>query len=151
MRPAVTRPRFTKPRFIALLAALGCVPATSRAAPPYVAIGEVRASTPAGEFAVPLRSALASGLANAVGVPSRDRFVLSATLLELDAERVGKGARATARVSLVLRRAREHSLHAILNGRATAEQTNASLSETREDALRAAVESALRRLPEAVR
>jgi hypothetical protein len=151
MRPPVARPGFLKPCFVVMFAALGLVPATSRAAEPPVELGEVSASTPAGEFTEPLRSALTAGIAGAVSVRPRERFILSATLVRLDAERVGKGARATAAVSLVLRRAREHSLHAILKGQATAEETHGSMSETREDALRAAVSSALRRLPEALR
>lgn len=134
-----------------MLAAIGLVAAKSSAAEPSVALGEVRASTPAGEFSAPMRSALAAGIANAGLLRPRERFILSATLTRLDAERVGKGARATATVSLVLRRAREQSLHAILNGHATAEETDGSVSETREDALRAAVSSALRRLPDALR
>jgi hypothetical protein len=123
---------------------------TASAGEPPVAVGEVRGKTAAGEFSGPLRSALHAAIA---GVPlgrPREHFVLSAQLVRLDAERVGKGARATAAVSLTLRRAREQSLHAVLNGHATAEETDATISQTREEALRAAVNSALRRLPEAV-
>jgi hypothetical protein len=118
---------------------------------PLVAVGEVRDDSASGAFSASLRSMLTDEMAKADLGRSRERFVLSATLVELDAERVGRGARATAAVSLVLRRAREQSLHAVLNGRATAEEATASLGETRDDALRAAVRSALRRLPEAVR
>ena len=134
--------------------ALGCVtavPRTSGAGEPVVAVGEVRASTPAGEFSVPFKSALAEAIASAELGSSREKFVLSATLVRLEAEKVGHGARASAAVSLVLRRAREQTLYAVLNGRATAEATDSSVSETREDALRAAVRSAVRRLPEALR
>jgi hypothetical protein len=150
MRPAFA-PGFVKsvsPLNLAVLALLAAT--TTSAGEPPVAVGEVVGSTPAGEFTEPLRSALTHGLAGAE-LRARERFVLSATLVRLDAERVGKGARATAQVSLVLRRAREQSLHAILSGHATAEEADGSVSETREDALRAAVSSALRRLPEAVR
>ena len=133
-----------------MLAALGFVPPCVAGEPP-VAVGEVQGSTPSGEFSGPLRSALRAAIASAELGRPREHFVLSATLVRLDAEQVGQGARATAAVSLVLRRAREQSLHAILNGHATAEETNGSVSETRVDALRAAVASALRRLPEAVR
>src|SRR4051812_31035730 len=146
----------SKSKVIASLLGTWLVLGTSHAsagerAEPIVALGEVHASTPSGEFSAPLRAALARALARAELGSSREKFVLSATLVRLDAEQVGRGARASAAVSLVLRRAREQSLHAILNGHATAEETNGSVSETREDALRAAVASALRRLPEAVR
>jgi hypothetical protein len=138
-------------RFCALatVVAATLVTATGDAAEPPVVLGEV--SAPEGELTAPLRRVLAAGIASAAFVRSRERFVLSARLVRLDAERVGKGARATASVSLALRRAREQSLHAVLNGHATAEELDGTLTETREDALRAAVSSALRRLPEAVR
>ena len=86
-----------------------------------VAVGEVRDESTSGAFSEALRSVLTDAIATAELGRPRERFVLSATLLTLDAERVGHGARATAHVSLVLRRAREQSLHAVINGRATAE------------------------------
>jgi hypothetical protein len=149
MRPSSARRGPFGPGLLLVSAALALPRATSAGEPP-VAVGEVRGKTAAGEFSEPLRSALHAAIA---GVPlerSRQHFVLSAKLLRLDAERVGNGARATASVSLTLRRAREQSLHAVLTGHATAEETDATVSETREDALCAAVNSALRRLPEAV-
>jgi hypothetical protein len=121
------------------------------ASEPPVTLGEVRANTESGDFSGPLRVLLRDALARTAFGPARAPFVLSATLVRLDAERIGRGARATAAVSLVLRRAREQSLYALVNGHATAEAPDASVGETRTDALRAAVESALRRLPEAVR
>ena len=148
MRPPVKRPPFRA--WLVVFAALVSV-TPARGSEPPVAVGEIHGATSAGEFSAPLRSALVEGVQVASLGRARERFVLSATLVRLDAERVGQGARATAAVSLVLRRAREQSLHAVLNGHATAEETNATLSETREDALRAAVRSALRGLPEAVR
>jgi hypothetical protein len=151
MRPPFIRGS-VKPLLACVLFPLASLTAaTSDAGEPPVAVGEVRGATPAGEFSVPLRSALTSAIARVELGQPRERFVLSATIVRLDAERVGKGARATAAVSLVLRRARQQALHAVLTGHATAEETDSSLAETREDALRAAVNSALRRLPEAVR
>jgi hypothetical protein len=135
----------------ALLGAWSASATTAVAAEPPVAVGEVRASTPSGEFSAPLRSLLTEGVASlTLGAP-RDHFVLSATLVSLEAAQIGRGARASAAVSLVLRRARQQTLHAVLEGHATAEASNSSVSETREDALRAAVRSALTRLPEALR
>lgn len=124
---------------------------TSLANEPPVAVGEVNAQTPSGEFSIPLRSALTEGVAGLAVPAPRERFVLSATLLRLEAEQVGRGARARAEVSLVLRRARQQTLYALIKGNATAEAADSTLGETRDDALRAAVRSALRRLPEALR
>lgn len=132
-----------------LLWLAAAAPCGARESP--VAVGEVRDESASGAFSEALRSVLRDAMATAELGRPRERFVLSATLVRLDAERVGHGARATAHVSLVLRRAREQSLHAVLTGRATAEEESGSVNETRADALRAAVTSALRRLPEAVR
>jgi hypothetical protein len=139
---------------ISLLALLGaCLAGTStlRAAEPPIAVGEVRGTTASGEFSAPLRSLLNEGVASLMLAAPREHFVLSATLVSLEAAQVGRGARASAAVSLVLRRARQQTLHAVLKGQATAEATDSSVNETREDALRAAVRSALTRLPEALR
>ncbi len=140
-------------RFAALpvLFALCATSSRATASEPPVTLGEVRATTESGDFSGPLRTLLRDALARTAFGPTRAPFVLSATLVRLDAERVGHGARATAAVSLVLRRAREQSLYAFVSGHATAEAPDASIGETRTDALRAAVDSALRRLPEAVR
>jgi len=121
------------------------------AAEPAVAVGEVHAGLPWTEYSAPLKTALLDGIARAELGPARERFVLSATLESLATERVGKGARASAVVSLVLRSARRQTLHAVLTGRATAEASDSSVNELRADALCAAVRSALRRLPEALR
>lgn len=120
-------------------------------AEPVVAVGEVRAGVPWAEFSAPLKTALLDGIARVELGPAREKFVLSATLESLAAERIGKGARASAVVSLVLRSARRQTLHAVLTGRATAEATDSTVAELRTDAVRAAVRSALRRLPEALR
>jgi len=118
--------------------------------PTPVSLGEVSGTTPAGEFAAPLRSAVRDALdAAKLGRP-RERFVLSASLEKLDAKQDGRRVSATAVVSMVLRREKEQTLHAILRGNATAEASDVTLDSAREDALRAAVESAMRRLPEAL-
>ena len=143
--------RGLRPEAWLVLGALLVTPSPSSAGEPPVTLGEVRACTESGDFSVPLRVLLRDRIARTPFGPARALFVLSATLVRLDAERVGHGARATAAVSFVLRRAREQSLYALVNGHATAEEPDATLGETRADALRAAVESAFRRLPEAVR
>jgi hypothetical protein len=115
-----------------------------------VSLGEISGKTAAGEFGLPLRSALREALEQASLGRPRQRFVLSASLDTLDAKRDGRRVTATAVVSMVLRREKEQTLHAVLRGSATAEESDATLDSTRETALRAAVESAMRRLPEAV-
>jgi hypothetical protein len=133
--------------------ALALVSATSAgfAGEAPVSIGEVSGTTPSGEFAAPLRSAVQEALdAAKLGRP-RERFVLSASLETLESKKDGRRVSATAVVSMVLRREKEQTLHAILRGNATAEASDVTLDSAREDALRAAVESAMRRLPEAVK
>jgi len=116
-----------------------------------VSIGEVNGTTSSGEFAAPLRSALREALGQAKLGRARERFVLSASLVTLDAKKDGRSVSARAVVSVVLRREKEQTLHAMLRGSATAEESDGALDSARETALRAAVESALRRLPEAVK
>src|SRR6185503_6415698 len=126
--------------------AFGLAPRSAAADAPPVTIGEVSAHVPSGEFGPALRTALEDELAaHGDAKPPRAalKFVLSATLVKLSAEQKNGTVRATAVVSVVLRRARDSSLHAILSGSATAEE-DSSLESTRETALRAAVRGALR-------
>jgi hypothetical protein len=115
-----------------------------------ILLGEVRANASSGAFVPELRRVLDLALGRTLARAPRERYVLSATLVRLDAERSERSGRATAAVSLVLRREKGQILHAILSGRATAEESGADLDGARGTALHAAVESALRRLPEAV-
>jgi hypothetical protein len=116
-----------------------------------VSLGEVNDRTPSGEFATPLRSALREALDQTKLGRPRERYVLSASLVALDAKKDGRSVSARAVVSVVLRREKEQTLHAILRGSATAEESDSTLDSARETALHAAVESALRRLPEALK
>jgi len=131
----------------ALVLLSGSAPANA----PALSIGAVSARIPAGNFVGPLKQALEEELSQAALPPKAKRksFVLDATLLKLTAEKKDDGARATAVVSVVLRRAGDSALHAMLSGKATAEDS-ASVEATRDTALRAAVRSALRGLPQAV-
>ncbi|HVJ13784.1 MAG TPA: hypothetical protein VM686_00020 [Polyangiaceae bacterium] len=133
----------------ALVLLSGLAPAEAKS--PALSIGAVNARVPAGEFAQVMKQALSEELAQAELPAKRSRgaFVLDATLVKLTAEKKNDGVRATAVVSVVLRRARDSSLHAMLSGKATAEES-ASVEATRDTALRAAVRSALRGLPQAV-
>lgn len=147
--PATRVFRVRPASFVAL--ALFLAAGGSRAGSSPVAIGEVSGKAPAGEFSGPLRSALVEALDGAKLGRTRERFVLSASLVTLDAKKDGPGVRATAVVSMALRREKEQTLHAMLRGSATALEGGSDLDSARETALRAAVESALRRLPEALR
>src|SRR5688572_14561045 len=115
---------------------------------PALSIGAVSAKVPAGQFAAALKQALRDELSQAA-LPAKRKsaYVLDATLVKLTGEKNEEGARATAVVSVVLRRARDSTLHAMLSGKATAEES-ASVETTQGTALRAAVKSALRGLPQ---
>jgi hypothetical protein len=115
-----------------------------------VSLGEVSGKTPGGEYQARLRSAVLEELERAELGRSSERYVLSASIETLRTKQDGRRVSATAVVSLALRREKEQTLHAILRGNATAEASDVTLDSAREDALRAAVESAMRRLPEAV-
>ncbi|HEX6276311.1 MAG TPA: hypothetical protein VFZ53_24895 [Polyangiaceae bacterium] len=156
MRPASRRALRAAFVMMTLTLAATAVVAGSSVAPPGagpspVTLGEVSGKTAAGEYGTSLRSAVAEALEQAKLSRPRERFVLSASLERLEAKRDGRRVTATAVVSMVLRREKEQTLHAILRGNATAEESDETLDSTRETALRAAVESAMRRLPEAVK
>jgi hypothetical protein len=116
-----------------------------------VVIGEVSGTTASGEYKTPLFRAVSETLGQTKLGRPRERFVLSVSLVTLDAKKDGKSVSAIAVVSLVLRREKEQTLHAMLRGSATAQESDSTLDSARETALRAAVESAMRRLPEAVK
>ncbi|HEY3494339.1 MAG TPA: hypothetical protein VGK73_06625 [Polyangiaceae bacterium] len=138
---------------LASACALSCAALSppARASDPAVVVGEVSAAPKARALLPELRRALVAEVERAPVVRTRERFVLSASLVQLETEQGAAAVRATAVVSLVLRHAREQRLRAILSGRATAEESGSDLESARESALHAAVESAVRRLPEALR
>jgi hypothetical protein len=80
-----------------------------------------------------------------------DRFVLSATLMSVASTKRADGAEARAVVSATLRKAQGGELHAIVRGSATATDAAAASSHAERAALQAAVKSALKRVPEALR
>ena len=84
------------------------------------------------------------------GAPRGARFTLSASLLKLDLSTEGGKARSSARVSVVLKNERG-AVQAILQGRATAEDAATAARQAEQGALEAAVQSALKPLPGAVR
>ena len=79
-----------------------------------------------------------------------DAYVLSASLVRLDARESRDGARASCVVSATLRQARTGTLLAMMRGSGTAEDDRNMLEGAKERALEAAVYGAVRRLPEAL-
>ena len=97
-----------------------------------------------------LRSLLRAELASAAfsRVKTKDRYVLSATLVRLDSVQSSESARATCVVSVAILR-HDATLYALVHGRASAEEAQAPAA--RSDALRAAVHSAMVRIPKTLR
>lgn len=132
--------------------------ATVSASAPVVSVGEVVVALDAAgaEGAPDLRQALRRALLEELaqmtqkGVSIRRPLVVSVTLTKLSSERRAEHTKATAAISLALRRADDQVLFAELRGRASAEEAAGSLASVRSAALRGAVRGAVRRLPEAV-
>ncbi|HEY0464189.1 MAG TPA: hypothetical protein VGC79_08275, partial [Polyangiaceae bacterium] len=99
-----------------------------------------------GEFRSLLRTELASSEFSRL--KTNQRYVLSATLVRLDSVQSADSARATCVVSVAILRDGS-TLYALIHGRATAEEAKAPAA--RSDALRAAVHSAMVRVPKALR
>lgn len=122
---------------------------------PLVSMGEivVQLETPgARELTGELRKALADELAALArsSAGGGRAVVVSATLTKLATERRGERTRATANISLALRRADDHVLFAELRGRASVEEATGSPAALQRAALRGAMRGALARLAEAV-
>ncbi len=97
-----------------------------------------------------LRSLLRAELASAEfsRVKTNEQYVLSATLVRLDSVQSLAAAHATCVISIAILRDGA-TLYALVHGRATAEEAKAPAA--RSDALRAAVHSAMLRVPKALR
>ncbi len=153
-------PRSLSASLVALSVGLGVGLPTVQAAsrPPKVSLGDVvvqlETKTRGGreaELTRALRFALSEELATlASGDTGKRPLVVSATLTKLSTERRAERARASASISLVLRRAEDQVLFAELRGRASAEETSDSMVSVQQAALRGAVRGAVARLPEAV-
>ncbi len=129
--------------------------ATERAG---VSIGDVSVSDDASvtgeaaaELGKALRLALSDELSRVAGLgPMKRALIVSATLTRLSSERREERAKASATISLSLRRADDQVLFAELRGRASVEEASGNLASLRRAALQGAVHGALARLPEAV-
>lgn len=84
-------------------------------------------------------------------VKAQDRFVLSAALVQMATRESSGQAETVAVVSATLRRARGGAIHAVIQGRAQATDRPSKVKSVELSAMRAAVRSALGRLPEALK
>jgi hypothetical protein len=129
---------------------------TAAAARPPVSVGDVTVAMNGAEATPELRSALRRALTDELdelaktGISLRHPLVVSATLTKLSSERHAERTKATAAISLALRRADDQVLFAELRGRASAEESAGNPASVRSAALRGAVRGAIGRLPEAV-
>lgn len=136
---------------LALAATLSTVSAPAVESPVF--LGDVGVGERAPEVRRQLRSALNAELSatDFAQVKTRDHYVLSATLVRLDSVVASDSVRATCVVSVALLRDHGATLHAVISGRATAEMAKGTAAVAQSDALRAAVHSAITRVPQALR
>jgi hypothetical protein len=137
-----------------------CLPTLPKAAAApraAVSVGDVNvasdASAPgdATELGRALRLALNDELGRVTGLGAMKRpLIVSATLTRLSSERRDERTKASATISLAVRRADDQVLFAELRGRASVEESSGSLSALRRAAVQGAVRGALVRLPEVV-
>ena len=142
---------------LALLLGQPALPSAEAAAPP-VAVGDVVVALEGGapgatpELRRALRVLLTDELTQLCqrGAVIAKPLVVSATLTRLSSQQSERRASATAAISLALRRADDQVLFAELRGRASAEEAAGTLASVQSAALRAAVQGAVKRLPEAL-
>ena len=146
LMPALAAPLVAGLVALSVLLASGTAPAGEMA----IFLGTVGVGSAKPEVETELRSLLRAELASAEfsRVKTNQRYVLSATLVRLDSVQSAESARATCVLSVAVLRGGS-TLHALIHGRATAEEAKAPAA--RSDALRAAVHSAMRRVPKALR
>jgi hypothetical protein len=118
-----------------------------------VALGEVKVRKNDAQLERRFREVVASELAvlDLSSVKARDRYVLSAALVQMTSRAKTDSAESVAVVSATLRRERGGTLTAIIAGRAQAVEGPSRLEAAEQSAMRAAVRSALTRLPEALK
>lgn len=133
-----------------LAAAMLLASSVAPAAEVPVFLGSVGVGKARPELEKELRSLLRAELASAefARVRTNERYTLSATLVRLDSVQLEQSARVTCVISVAVLRDGA-TLHALINGRATAEESKPGAA--RSDALRGAVHSAMIRVPKALR
>lgn len=137
---------------LAVCLSLILVATATVAAGPALEVGEVR--TPRAKFDFVARqfrktvheSVAQLDTAQIKGGP----FVVSASLVRLSADSGEYGVQATAVVETVLRHKRSGELIGMSHGKATASASGGSLLDAQNSALRAAMESALKDVPQAL-
>ncbi len=137
---------------LSLAAALLLGTASAPAGEVPVFLGNVGVGKAKPEVVTELRALLRAELGSEdfARVKTNERYVLSATLLRLDSTQSSDSVRATCVVSVALLRDNGATLYAVIRGRATAEEAKAHVDIARSDALRAAVHSAMVRVPQAL-
>ncbi len=136
------------------VAALAIAPSVAAGRAP-LALGQV--TTRLDRDSDALRSAFRSAVERELSgidlskVKPSDRYVLSAALVKMDTRADGERTETTCVVSAMLTRERGGALHAIIRGRARAEDAPSEARSVELSAMRAAVHSALIRVPEALR
>lgn len=126
---------------------------------PAVSVGDVHVASDASEtgdatqeLSHALRLALNDELSRVPGLgPMKRPLIVSATLTRLSTERRDERVKASATISLALRRADDQVLFAELRGRASVEEAAGSPASLRRAALQGAVRGAVARLPEVVK
>jgi hypothetical protein len=137
-----------------MVASSTCFSAKVDARAPGISLGEVTVKSVGGD--VPTERRLRFLLGREIDrlrldmSHRRESYVLSASLVRLDARESRDGARASCVVSATLRQERTGTLLAMMRGSGTAEDDHNMLEGAKERALEAAVYGAVRRLPEAL-
>ena len=137
----------------ALALAVVLSPAQAPAVDIPVFLGDVGVGNHTADVRSQLRSMLNAELSKTdfAQVKTHDHYLLSATLVRLDSVVAAESVRATCVVSVAILRDNGATLHAVVRGRATAEESKAHAEAARSEALRAAVHSAITRVPQALR
>jgi hypothetical protein len=141
-------------RTLLVITSWTCFSHEVEARPPTVSVGEVTVKSAGAD--VPTERRLRFLLGREIDrlrldtLRRSDTYVLSASLVRLDAHESGDGARVNCVVSATLRQARTGTLLAMLRGSGTVEDDRDMLEGAKERALEAAVYGAVRRLPEAL-
>lgn len=141
-------------RAIAILVFGGAFCAEVHAASSAIRLGEVTTKAAGADARVErrFRALLVREIdriaANTAG--RKEQYVLSASLVRLEAKESADASRATCVVSATLRRASGGVLIGMMRGHATAEDERGALDDAVSQALEAAVHSAVVRVPEAL-
>jgi hypothetical protein len=139
---------------IALMGATALVSVTADAGRPPVSVGKISSRvSKRSDVKRALETAVKSelGRVDLSGIRGPEHYVLSASLVKMETVTESDQAETTCVVSATLTRERGGALHAVLQGRARVSDRQDQVSSAELEALRAAVRSAISRVPEAIR